>query len=250
MKQFLAISSSAINRVNCTKAPDCVSLNRQGCSSKDHTCGKCLSGYIGEDGESNNMCIPLTVLGIATASTSGLETSCTQDSDCQVWQYCNSFKATCSDREKSCPQDCSGHGSCNYFSISSGLEWSGSASCSLFMSTCEGKCQCEEGFVGVDCSLTEEELQSKQALRESLINGLSVTIAADTIDSQSIIGAASTLNSMVSKSDELSAASAFQASLIATEIVKQATEIGTVNYEQITSIPVALDATMSSVLSF
>ncbi len=46
LKQLVSVSSSALNRVNCTNAPNCASLNRYGCATKDNTCGRCMSGFV------------------------------------------------------------------------------------------------------------------------------------------------------------------------------------------------------------
>lgn len=89
------------------------------------------------------------------------------------------------------------------------------------MTSCEALCQCMEGFAGSDCSVSKEELEAKQKLREAMIEGLSQTIAGNNLDTQSIIGAASLLQSIVAKSDEVSAVAATKASSIAVEIVRQ-----------------------------
>ena len=42
--------------VNCSVATPCAQYNRSACSSVAHTCGECLSGYIGVVGASNTHC--------------------------------------------------------------------------------------------------------------------------------------------------------------------------------------------------
>ena len=87
MKQIVSVSTAAINRVNCTKAPICSTLNRFQCATKDHTCGSCFSGYIGEDGESNSLCVSGTFSAQIFARFD-LQNGCGTFKDCMEWEYC------------------------------------------------------------------------------------------------------------------------------------------------------------------
>jgi len=54
-----AAAATALNSVDCSSAPECISLyNRQICSTVKNTCGDCLLGFIGVNGQQNSVCIP------------------------------------------------------------------------------------------------------------------------------------------------------------------------------------------------
>lgn len=59
--QVISITSTILNSVNCSLAVNnCEnSFNRHKCNKKSHTCGECINGYIGVDGDANSKCISL-----------------------------------------------------------------------------------------------------------------------------------------------------------------------------------------------
>jgi hypothetical protein len=50
--QIINNFGSTVGLQNCTSSPDCDSLNRNKCFGTPNTCGSCLDGYKGVDGES------------------------------------------------------------------------------------------------------------------------------------------------------------------------------------------------------
>ena len=54
--QFINNVAVTSATVNCSVATPCAQYNRSACSSVAHTCGECLSGYIGVVGASNTHC--------------------------------------------------------------------------------------------------------------------------------------------------------------------------------------------------
>ena len=62
VNQVLNAVTTSINAANCTNSPDCSTLNREPCTSITDTCGKCLTGYVGEVGSFNSLCTSYTEL--------------------------------------------------------------------------------------------------------------------------------------------------------------------------------------------
>jgi len=54
--QLVSVYAITLNSVDCTLAPDCLSLHRLSCSAVPHTCGACWKGYAGISGAFNGMC--------------------------------------------------------------------------------------------------------------------------------------------------------------------------------------------------
>lgn len=44
---------------DCTEVPDCAGIGREECSleTPEQTCGPCLAGHVGEEGDGNEECI-------------------------------------------------------------------------------------------------------------------------------------------------------------------------------------------------
>lgn len=142
-KQMLSIVSSIINVVNCSLTNElyCATvLNRQSCLKTENMCGECITGYYGDIGDSNEMCMP----------------SHTRVLQLALPKMCAS--ATCS-----------GHGICIYENINTGIM---QEECNLGDATCHALCECDSGYNGHICSITDDVLNSKQEIRDSLISKL------------------------------------------------------------------------------
>eukprot|EP01036_Dinobryon_divergens_P026337 gene26337-biopygen21943 len=61
---------SLLSKVNCSGSPNCATLYRSPCSSVDHTCGSCFSGYAGESGSRNSPCVNLRSFSVRNSSSS------------------------------------------------------------------------------------------------------------------------------------------------------------------------------------
>ena len=159
---MVALGSTSLNSVNCSLAPDCQSLNREECFSTTHSCGRCVDGFIGEDGDGNSQCY--------SAASNALEPAdCLSDSDCVPFtQYC-ADDGVCAFQEKSCPLDCSGQGECRKEDLSSG-EIIGT--CLINDVTCAPVCVCSAGFSGSGCAATDDELRQRQSTRAKMIAAL------------------------------------------------------------------------------
>ena len=250
LKQLITVSSTAMNRVDCEDAPDCATRNRFQCAGTSHTCGSCKDGFIGDDGDSNGYCVSPTSL----VMSSGDATSCTSDVDCEVWQMCETSIDTitsiqnqqCTDKLKSCLRDCSGHGTCRYMSRNTGQYLSTDETrCTIFMTNCEAICECYSGYDTSDCSLTTTELKEKQELRVALVESLAHVVTSDSIDSQSVVNVASTLQSIVSARDEISTSIAANAVQVANQVVEQAKSLRTISFWDLLPLLSAVDTTFS-----
>jgi hypothetical protein len=117
LKRSLSLTSTVLNRVDCSSAPNCESLNRLSCSSMsvEGTCGPCLSGFVGLLGPSNTIC---------SSSSERLQLSsssrhpCVSHGDCAeaLFLECNLESKFCQSIQQSCPNSCSGHGRCVFVS--------------------------------------------------------------------------------------------------------------------------------------
>jgi hypothetical protein len=67
--------TSFLNKKNCSGAPNCASLNREGCYEMVNTCGSCLTNYYGVVGPDNSECR-------AAGSTIPVGGACNLDSQC------------------------------------------------------------------------------------------------------------------------------------------------------------------------
>jgi hypothetical protein len=138
-KQMLSTISSIINVVDCSSADAsyCAVLNRQSCLRTENTCGDCITGYYGDMGDSNEICMPLHSRRLQLA----------------IPKMCASTT-------------CSGHGLCIYENINTGAIQN---ACNLGDATCQAVCACDGGYNGPVCSITDDVLVSKQVIREGLI---------------------------------------------------------------------------------
>eukprot|EP01039_Chlorochromonas_danica_P009601 gene9601-10612_t len=177
LKQAVAMSGSLLNKVNCTLAPNCLSLHRQACYRTPQTCGPCLSdSYVGEEGDANSMCEDIVNASLRVLSV----------------------------QNKSCPANCSGHGACMYYSSFSGEVL---LNCKSDDSGCIARCDCTAGYIGASCSHSEEAILTKQALRASVLTGLAELLDLEDADAGTVSGWMNYLNDAAQSVDELTASS-------------------------------------------
>lgn len=163
----------AINRVNCTGAPDCNELNRKHCRMQINTCGACLSElYVGETGSSNSKCILKTTASLLMAPDA-LQTQasvCLSDGDCSLpWQTCSMETRVCISRQKTCVADCLGHGVCMHKDLLNG----GSAdNCMAADVWCVSYCECNVGYGGSYCHIQIDEFNARASYVRRMLDDM------------------------------------------------------------------------------
>ena len=172
----IGASLSSVNSVDCSVPIDCGNLNRYQCKRTARTCGTCLPGYLGIDGDANIACqLP--------GNLNRTGELCSHNSTC-VSGLC--LNRRCHDVGKPCPGNCGAGGpqACTY------LDQNGFvlSKCSVNDPQCVAVCQCPHGSYGRDCSLSRGGYISLLSFREYLCS----TQAAVVLKSDA------TLNSFVS----------------------------------------------------
>jgi hypothetical protein len=170
--QVIAVGSSVLNDVNCSLAPECNALLRHACGKTMHTCGTCLDGHVGDEGDRNTQCFSLDQ--ISTPSLNA-DSSCSDVSECTHLQECSA--GFCRYMRKNCANDCSGHGECINEILSTGQ--ASTAECRISDTTCTAVCRCEDGYLGTVCNVPAANMRLRQknrldlalALNRSVMNG-------------------------------------------------------------------------------
>jgi hypothetical protein len=235
MKRVIAVASTAINAVNCTAAPKCASLNRKECSTVAQTCGPCLAGYLGDSGDQNTQCYLPSVF-----QTTPNNIPCTTDASCLSWQRCDVAARVCQARTQSCPNGCSGRGTCGYFSTSMGTALS-AADCSVGSLQCVAKCSCAKGYSGAGCELSNAEQTDRLAVRAALISVLQNMTTAEDVTEQSIASWSAGLQSLVQRPNEIAGAAALRIIAIANFTINSAKENGGIAAASLAGALEALD---------
>lgn len=175
--------SATLNAVNCTVLRDCGVINRHECATTPRTCGPCLDGFIGASGDSNIPC------GQA-AQLRNIGDSCESNVNCLSGLCAGGI---CNTVQKSCPNSCSNHGSCQYLD----LRGQPTATCSTSSSFCTAVCKCATSWHGSDCSLTLSSLSALQDSRTALCVGMYRTVELQDVTADVVAMRASTIASVL-----------------------------------------------------
>lgn len=200
VQQVVSVGSAALNVVNCTGVNTsycALSLHRNRCLSTSFTCGPCFAGYLGVEGDSNEPCFVVNYNRRRLTE----EISCTSNAQCESYQVCNSNSKVCEDRQLSCPQSCSGHGSCSFISTVTMLPVS---RCSVVATNCTSMCICVTGYAGKDCSRSSSDLEQEQSVRANMLHGLEKSLSQTNLDPNAVTSIAKTVGSLITSKWSLS----------------------------------------------
>jgi biotin transporter BioY len=193
---FATVSNvlSTINSVDCSSAPiDCGSgRNREVCRRTGHTCGACLTGYVGVPGDANSAC---ELMGNVRKDGE----SCSGDRDCMSGS-CESGR--CVDPPKSCPSNCNGQGACVFYDMFDQVV----SNCTMTKPFCRAKCDCDAGYAGVSCSITASDYHIGQGYRSTLCEKVLQAIRFQDVHSSSIISRALTVGNILTDIDQVTEA--------------------------------------------
>jgi hypothetical protein len=166
---------TTVNAVNCTVPIACDTLNREKCSETPKTCGPCLDGYVGADGDSNKKC----------KLKNGNSRRYLEEGE---------------DYPKSCPNDCSGAGACTFFDQ---YEQEIPA-CNVTQPLCRAKCVCDTDVYGKACTLTAAEYDQMLDLRETLCSSIYAAMALQDVSADVVSSRALTISNILLDINQLS----------------------------------------------
>ena len=165
VSQLISGATNTMNSVNCTIMlsysinKDCITendcstcLNRDVCSKTAHTCGSCLPGFFGLEGDSNSPCM---------SSVRPTGAGCRSNIDC-LSGLCD--MKVCRDPQQTCPNGCSQKGACVFYDLFDQTV----SDCTVSDETCSARCSCQKGSYGKDCSMTSENFNTFRKMRENL----------------------------------------------------------------------------------
>lgn len=179
----LSLSIVVLNTVNCSTTAACSSLYRSSCSRLNNVCGNCLSGYVGVNGDSNTPCYALS--DFVTSSGLVALSACRDDDQCPDLHKCDVVSGRCQVVPKSCPLDCSGHGTCGYVNVFTGLSVS---NCSQLDVDCAAQCSCVTGYTDVDCGSEWTSSKDNQQRRKFLLDQMLVTVQSSNAEYSVLTG--------------------------------------------------------------
>lgn len=184
MQQSLAIATSVVNSaVDCSRAPDCQSLNRTRCAAVSNQCGPCVEGYVGSSGTGtgNSLCIGASYAFTSSSASAGR--ACSSQSNCAPLEDCVDYPSYCKPQSKSCSVGCALNGRCSFANSASGQAVQ---ACTVLDPSCEAVCRCRVGFFGPTCNMTSAQLLVQQQLHESALHSLASITAQQTPTPQSV----------------------------------------------------------------
>ena len=196
IKSTLSLSSTMLNARNCSTVP-CESLFRRACLDTHNTCGACLPGYVGVEGDDNSPCVQVSQLqSIEDGRT------CSTNADCSAWELCNitSGAGFCTPTNKKCGHDCSGRGVCSYVLSHTGALVD---SCRMGDVTCAAVCACDEDFAGHLCHMSQLEFELRNAMRHDLLGALDSLIVSEEPSTDVLISWQRALLTIALGTDEL-----------------------------------------------
>ena len=227
LKSVISVGISVLNGANCSLAPiSCESLGRYECGKTSHSCGECLPELLGQDGgDGNSPCY--NVSEESSPSVISSNSSCDESFDCPDMQVCS--RGRCVFRSKSCPSSCSDRGKCRFELISTGVELQ---QCLISDFTCRARCECDDGYLGAGCTVSQSAVAVRQDARLQLILSLNETLQYEDVSEDSMTSIIRRVVNAGSVSTELVESSCLVLQSIITfvlELIDGATELSAIN---------------------
>jgi len=214
VSQLISGATTTMNSVNCTiqlpssinkdcqKDNDCAAcLNRQVCSRTAKTCGPCLTGYFGLEGDSNTPCM---------ASVRPNGAGCRSNTDC-ISGRCS--QNVCLDQIKSCPNACTQKGTCKFFDLYGSIV----NTCTVSDQSCSAACVCQSGYYGSDCSMVAADFQTFKKMRENLCVSMYASIQITDVTADVIVSRATNVANILKDSSQVTASALGNCSLVLLE---------------------------------
>ena len=251
MTQIISGVTAAINAQNCSVLVNCDSLNRRQCFSVPNTCGPCVSGYVGVEGDSNLPCIEPQI-------PRGDGLFCTSNDQC-LSGHC--YDNLCEIKSKLCANNCSSHGVCIFYD----LNHESVPSCELFDSTCVAECNCDAQYFGSYCSMDFTAFNASSGVRENLCSNLYWTLSREDSDSDVVSTRAELITSilldvsLISEAAILNCSSALMETVFANpnllenkgtaiSVIKALSAVTRFGYNLSSSIVTALNAALQAIV--
>jgi hypothetical protein len=253
LKRTLSLTSTVLNRVNCSSAPDCESLNRLSCSSMltvavEGTCGECMIGFVGLLGSSNTLCLSLSEVRrrLLLLPSSAARMSCVSDADCAeegLFIECNLQSKLCQSIQQSCPNACSGHGRCVFVS-----KYDANVSvseCGVLDVDCVPRCDCEAAYMGSSsCWLRAEEVLRAREVRHLIVEGVGELMSRENAGAGNVQSWMQTLSLVGSDYQTLSGESKRLMVVLVIDIFRVSRELG-ISIEDLSGMEKVVDLCVS-----
>ena len=213
-------------------------MYRKECYRTKNTCGECISDlYAGDEGDSNNACIP-----ISTTMRSTINGTCLSVSDCDAFQQC--LHGSCVSISKPCTANCSyPQGTCMHVNKDTGEPVT---HCYVGSSDCVAVCDCLEEYIGSDtCSLNSTEILERRALRSQVLDGIKQLVALENADQQTVEGWIGSIVTAAQVSDELSADGINTLLSTVQSVLTSATQVG-MSVDQVYTVLQSVDNSLAA----
>ena len=210
VSQIVTAVSTYLNAVNCSSVSPafCSSLNRESCAYTAHTCGACLSGFVGILGDTNRPCFNSS----SSALLLSIGSTCNSDTQC-LSGVCSFDK--CVAAPKPCPNDCSNAGACVYTNYSGSVI----SNCADSDSFCYATCTCDAGRFGRDCSLDSSDFAEFRAMRERLCHSVQLATTFQDVTEDVLLDRGQLLSNLLVDPNQVSLSALFNCSAALTSSV-------------------------------
>ena len=230
IKEVVATVSNLVNKVNCSGAPECLSLGREECSTIAGTCGECLPDFVGDNQPSNDPCFRTNENA--------------RGSNFELFQECDDA-GECHYPLKTCPSDCSGRGDCVY--VSPQFPNVSYSNCTVVDFHCIAKCSCFHVYGGVACESSYDDFIGLLDTRGQIVQAIRNISLLDDPTPESLSSWLQGLADVCSNPVGLHTTTKVFMSELAIEFIDTARSLQ-LPYEDLDSVRVTLDLVLSALI--